>query len=387
MTEALGTHNALSDVAPAELADVIHLDDHRDLITEEAFQEQQTALAALSPYDVHVVRRKTHKDPVRTSHGTFYQETARYSDGAVRLTTIGVPNKIRVPYVVSEGDAWFTGPDGFNRIGIEQLVNDGFVVVANHHHGRHSILPTSKDRLVTFAKFLASKSLGKSAAQDHALLNDLAENSGFDTEHVISRGYSRKAMTGEAFLAQAPAQGREVIWSDFEGECFARGVGHLAMMLGVAKQLPAELRTMKEVISQALNGPEIEMDEDYREVSLGDYAKTLDPHPLNLAHELAWQRLLITGDAGKYAKAVPLDAKGVRTIYIDDYSGQQADWQETHSVRPGIEILLEDGSHLSGAELRMLLIKRQRMLNLRTTLEERELDFSGLHYSDVLGER
>jgi hypothetical protein len=345
---------------------------------------QQTALDSLPSYPVRVVRRNSHKDPVRTSHGTFYQETARYSDGAVRLTTIGVPHQVRIPNAVVSGDPWFTGPNGFNRVEIEQLVNDGFVVVWNHHQGRHSVAPTSREHIRTIARFLTSKSLAKSASQDHALLDKLGETAGFDTDNIIRRGYSRSAMSGEAFIAQAalPSIGREVVWSDLEGACFARKVGHLAMAKGVSKQLPHEVQAVLDIKRQLAVA--VQEDADHRIANLEELKGTLDFHPLNMLHELAWQRLLITGDAGRYAQAIPLHARGVRTAYKHDFSGQQLDWRRIHAPRQGISIIEEDGGHLSGAEPRMLHKKRMRMLRLRDYYEEHGFSFTGLTYQDIL---
>jgi len=382
----IGLNAKISPEIAGDLENVVPI--HGSLSEESLFssplEAQQAALNSLADYPVRVIRRNSLKDPIRTPKGTFYQETARYSDGAVRLTTIGVPHKVRVPNAVVSGDPWFTGPDGFNRIEIEQLVNDGFVVVWNHHQGRHSVAPTSREHIRTLARFLTSKSLAKSASQDHALLDKLGEQANFDTQNVIRRGYSRSAMSGEAFIAQAALSnvGREIIWSDLEGACYARKVGHWAMAKGVSKQLPHEIQAVIDIKRQL--AASLKEDDDHRPATLEDYKGTLDVHPLNLIHEFAWQRLLITGDAGRYAQAIPLEARGVRTAYEHDFSGQQIDWRRIHAPRQGIFIIEEEGGHLSGAEPRMLQKKRMRMLRLRNYFEEHGYSFSGLTYRDVL---
>jgi hypothetical protein len=346
-----------------------------------AEQAQQAALEALPPYDVQVMRRTPHKEPETTAEGTFHQETVRYSDGAVRLVTIGLPHEARSPYPISSGDPWFTGPNGFNRHKITQFVADGYPVVWNHHQGRHSLKPNSAAHAQTVLRFLTSKSVSKSAAQDHALLNDLAPHADFDASRVIREGYSRSAMSGEAFIAQTalPDNSREVVWSDLEAACFVRKVGFLTFGAMVAKQLPRELQTLAQIGIEAAD-----QSENTPAPQLSDYAGTLDVHPLNLAHEIAWLRLLISGDCGAHAEAVPLGAKGVRTVYRHDIASQQADQQRIHAVRAGIAVLNEDGGHLAGATLRMRRIKQGRFLALLDYMSEHDMDLSAIMPRDIL---
>lgn len=329
-----------------------------------AYEAQQSALAALPSYSVQVVRRTSHKDPEVTDQATYYEETVRYDDGAVRLATIAVPRLVRCAYPISTGDPWYTGPSGFNRAKIKSMAADGFVVVANHHQGRHAFLPTSRDNLQTMAHFLTSKGVGKSAAQDHALLDDLGRNASFPVDAVIRDGYSRSAVAGEAFIAQTATSSvlRTVEWSDLEAAVFARKVGHLAFLRLLSQQVPHELKTLSDIGLQLARGETANM-------SLSDYLGTVDVHPLNIVHEVVWLGLLLSGDAGIYAKAVPLDARGIRTTYRYDYASQQADWQAIHEPRKNLTLLQEAGGHLAGATPSMRHKRRLRFQRLRDYAE------------------
>ncbi len=344
---------------------------------------QQQALAGLPLYDVEVTRRSSHKRIEENEHGIFWQESVRYSDDAVRLATIGIPHEPISRYPIVAADAWYTGPNGFNSFEIKQAMAAGFPIIWNHHQGRHAIAPTSRQHINTIAHSLTSKSIGKSAAQDHALLKSLDGERSLQTDRVIRKGYSRGAMTGEAFIAlsQLPSIDRQVIWSDLEGACFARKVGYLSMMTNLAKQIPAELLTLAEITLDETAKPNLP---DGPYLSLRELLGTTDLNLINQAHELAWCRLLICGDAGKYAEAIAINAVGVRTVYQSDLAGQQADWRRIHAPRKGIEVLTEPGGHLAGATWRMLFKKQTRLRNLASYLLEHDNDVSQLRPIDVL---
>ncbi|MBC7707905.1 hypothetical protein H7Y63_01645 [Polaromonas sp.] len=339
----------------------------------------------LPHYPVEVIRQTQHRPTVENSSGIFLSQSVRFTDGAVRLVTIGLPHDPVSDYPIISTDAWFTGPTGFNRFELEQAVAAGFPVIWNHHQGRHAVKPNSPERIHTVTKSLSSKSLSKSAAQDHALLDHMDGSYDFSTDQVIRKGYSRGAMSGEVFIAQCefPENNRQVVWSDLEGACFARRVGYVAFSKGFLKQLPGEIKTLAE-ISRDMSKNAFTNKAGEAKPTLDDFLGTFDPHVMNVAHELAWLRLLIGGEAGQYAHAIPRNAKGIRTIYEGDYSGQQADWQTLHAVRPGLKILVEPGAHLAGATNRMITKKQARLRKMAKYLVDNDGDITHLSAKDVL---
>lgn len=345
--------------------------------TPEGFLDaQQAALASLEPYDVAVERRTAYGKPIRLAHGTLFRETVRYTDGAVRLATIGQPDKPVATQVFSTSDPWLTGPNGFNQVEMAELLRNGFHFVWNHHQGRHAALPINPSRVRTMLHFLSSKSVGKSAAHDMALLDAVTDTAAFRTDEVIRKGYSRSAMAGEAFLALCALRGdaRKTVWSDLEAACFTQSVSHRGLLELLAKQAPHEAAVLAEIGRDIAMGSPINEDGDA--IDAQNYLRTLDFHPLNAAHELAWIRLFIGGDTGKYARAVPLDARGLRTFYEHDFMSQEAHQTELHQNRPHIGILHERGAHLSGATAAMLRKKSARLRNLGEYALEHEGDFS-----------
>lgn len=348
-------------------------------LTPEA--DQQLALASIPRHEVDVVKRTTHKGPEHTASATYYEETVRYTDGTVRLMTLGVPKKLLCETPIVSGDPWCTSPSGFNRKKIETLTEVGIPVVWNHHQGRHAVVPNSRARIKTMVRSVWSKSLDKSAAQDHALLDNLSATVGFRTDSVIREGYSRPAMSGEAFIALAAYAGRHVVWSDLEAACYARRAGLVSYGLTVLRQLPHEIvelaGTAREIAASS-------QDPVLIHVTPRDYMGTLDLHLLNVIHEIGWNRPLVNGDAGKYAAAVPLNHKGVRTTYSHDYSGQQAEWKRIHRDRPGIYLLTLAGAHLSGARPSMLTLKRNRFARIVSYALTHDQDLSDIGYRDVL---
>lgn len=347
---------------------------------------QQNALSALPPYDVRVLRRSTHKEKEELTYGTFHQETVRYSDGAVRLVSIGEPNPSYFqkdgisPNVIVSGDPYFTGPDGINADKLRSMVQLGYHVVWPHHQGRHSVAPTSREHLQTMWRFLSNKGVGRSAHQDQALLDHLAPSAAFSTQEVHVEGYSRSSMKGQAFVALSEQHDRKVIYSDLDAPCFAHESSPKELIEGFLRQLPhgvrglGRLATQVSTLGAAMGEPN----------KLRGYLGTFDPHPLNLLHELAWMRPLINGDAGTYAEAMPLDSLGVITLFDKDYMSQQADWRRIHAARPGIVIREKEGSHLAGAYPENLKLKYDRFERIQQYRLEHNLSLTGIEITDIL---
>ena len=360
---------------------LVSTDPEFDISLVGAFEAQQTAFADMPGYEVEVIDRSPFGAPEETDAGKFHQEKVRFSDGAVRLVTVGEPQTLESPYPIVSGDPWYTGSDGFNKWSIQQQVGAGFAVIWPHHQGRHSLKPNSRDHIKTAARFLLTKSVGKSAAQDHALLDHMAPTLDFDVSRVIRKGYSRSAMSGEAFIAQTalPEVKREVVWSDLEAACFAKKVGHIGFLTVLFGQLPDELKTLAKVLSEA-----VDHGEDGLSPDLSDMAKTVDLHPLNMTHEAAWLRLLISGDTGVYARAIPLDARGVRTVYTRDRASQHAEQERIHAFRGNIAVIERPGTHLSGATRQELHVKRERDARLLHYMQEHDNDLSEIRPADIL---
>lgn len=381
-------YKAPHDMAAGEVADIIDLFNPRE---NEGFldspeQLQQAAFEALPSYQVRVVRRSSRGKPEELDFGTFYEESVRFSDGAVRLVTIGKPNPHYFghdeisPNVIVSGDPYGTGPNGLNNDKIKAMVELGYHVVWPHHQGRHSVWPTTREHRQTLWRFLSSKSVGKTAHQDHALLNDMAPNADFETDDVNIEGYSRSSMKGKAFIALARLYGRHVIYADLDAPCFAHEASPVELLTTFAKQLPHEAKGMGRLAEQvstlgaAMGNPK----------KLREYAGTLDVHPLNLLHELAWMRPLINGDSGTYGEAMPLDSVGVTTLFSEDYMSQAADWRRIHANRPGMAILDEPGPHLAGAWPENLQKKYERFARLQQVRIEKGMSLTGLTIEDIV---
>ncbi len=378
--KALPLSTSPPDMSGSKLAIIPSPDEKGFFSPEEA---QGAALESLPTYDVQVVKRRAYGEPETDEHGSYYQETVRYSDGAVRLCTIGTPHAPNSDHVVHSADPWVTGANGFNNIEIKQLVRNGFHVAWSHHHGRHAPWPTNRQRLLTMARFLSSKSIAKAAAQEHALLDNLAATAPFDTASVIRKGYSRSAMTGEAFIAQSAQRGdRQVVWSDLEAACFLQGVGITGLAKILVQQLPYEMKALLDIALSVQRG--VPAGRDGSTMSLLDYHGTFDIHPLNVAHEAAWVKLLVGGDTGVFARAVPLHTRGLRTTYKHDIMAQAAKWQDHYAVRPNLTLVEKPGAHFSGAAPEILAEKDARYYRLGRYIVDHEGDLSTITAADIL---
>lgn len=352
----------------------------------EAIEAQRAAEASLYDYPVHVVRRSTHKEPVQTPYATFYRETVRYTDGAIRLTTIAEPNESHFgrdrisPYAVVSGDPWTAGPEGLNKGKINRLAKLGYHVIWNHHQGRHAVWPTSRERLNTAVRFLSSKSVGKSAHHDHALLDDLAAVLPVDAQNVIREGYSRSAMSGKAFAALGERYSRKTVWLDVDAPCFAHEGSVMELLATAAEQIPSEIKGF--AVLAIKHAVDAFHKKDWRRIPrlLG----TLDPHLLNIAHETAWIRPLINGDAGIYGRAMPLDIPGVCVLYTQDKMSHHEDWEYMHSTRPNLAVVRLEGPHLAGAYPENLQKKYDRFNRLMEYMRQNGMSLSGVTPKHVL---
>ncbi len=358
------------------------------LFLAEAILAHDEAYQALGEYPVKVVSRTTHKDPETVPYGEIRQETVRYSDGAVRLATITTPNQDYrgergvSPYVMSSGDPWITGPDGLNRIKIEQYTEAGFGVVWQHHQGRHAVWPTSRARVQTMARFLSNKSVGRSAYHDHALLDDLDGTVDFRVDHTIREGFSRSAMAGKAYIALCKKFGRVNVWADLDADCFEHSLNPAELLHTGARQLVGEATGLARLIYRLTN----EALETGDNSMLEKLAGTFDAHPLNMIHEAAWIPLLINGDSGALGAAMPLDAAGVNTLFSRDWMSQSASVLDQQSVRPFFEVLHEDGPHIYGAYPEYLDKKLLRFDKVMTYMILNDMSLTGIRPSDVVPE-
>ena len=342
--------------------------------------DQQAAFDALPPYSVNVLERKTHKDLGETPYGRFTQEAVHFDDGAIRLVTRGEPKqkyfgrKAISPYPISEGDPWLTGPHGLNEEVTDRLVELGYPVIWLHHQGRHASW-----NFRTMARFLSTKSVGKSAHHDHALFDNL-EVSGvdFSTFEVIRGGFSRSAMSGEAFVAEAPLYDRTILHSDLTAKCFAHVPNLFEFVKTMSDQGPEEARGLVRLIGNLIcreRGGEIGI--------IKKYAGTLDLHPMNILHELAWIRPLLSGDDGIYSGAIPLDTPGVRVFLTKDEMSHYTHHQLIHAKHPNLAILVEPGSHLDGAHQIAVDNRIERFANVIKYMRKHDMNLVGMkpkHY-------
>lgn len=355
-------------------------------------EAQRKALETLPPYEVHITRWSEHKKPETVDQGTFHQETVRFSDGAVRLMTRFVPSENWFgtsgisPYPISATDALGTGPNGFNRWLMEQLAEEGFPIIWLHHQGRHSVLPFTRARWQTMQRFLANKSVGRSAHHQLALLNHLDGKLPHQTRQVVKIGDSRSSMEGEAEEALAPGYGCEVLYADYNAECFSHRAGADELIRLGLDQLPRErqalIRNIAEIAKEDLPN------RDFRRL-LG-FIGTMDMRPLNLLHEAAWMRPLFNGDSGMYSKAVPLDAVGHRTQLSGDDMSHQTEVEQIHSIRPDIHVDIlsgPKGERLQHIDLLSSYVQNRRMGRMRRVtnfMYEHDMDLTGIKLSDVL---
>lgn len=355
-------------------------------VTEkDPLKAQQEAFNNLPRYDVNVVSRQTHKNLGETNYAKFTQELVNFSDGAIRLLTRAEPkisyfgNNIS-PYPISSGDALFTGPDGLNKEYIDEYAKLGYNVIWLHHQGRHTNKPDSISNIKNLLNFLTTKSVGKSAHHDHALLDDLeySQSVNFDTFVLIRDGFSRSAMSGEAFIAEAPNYQRSVVHSDLSAKCFALNTDINGLMYLAKKQGPDELKGFLKVVRHVLNR-EIHGENGITK----NYAGTLDLHPLNLIHELAWIPTLVNGDNGIYSRAIPLHTSGIRGFLNKDRMSQYKEHEIIHEVNPNLVLIVEDGAHVDGA---IVENKIKRFSLVMDYMRSHDMSITGLRPIDYIPE-
>src|SRR3989344_3952693 len=374
------------------------LNDEGVLIAERLIAE---ARANLPPYDVEVVRRTTHKDkkPERDEFGTYYQETVRFNDGAVRLLTIGEPDPNRVgtdnisPIPIAEGDSLFTGPHGLSKNIMRGYMGLGIPVYWVHHQGRHSVKPDSMEHLKTLWHFISAKGVGRSTHQEHALFDDLGMN-GHQTKYMMRGGFSRSSMQAESFISTQDEHDRTTVYSDTQATCFAHEADARELIDVAVKQLPREawagIKLLSKLGIRALKATTIE--------EITSLAGTIDLHPLNMAHELAWLRLLTDGASGIQARAIPLGHVGVRTVLSGDTMSHGADQQQIHNTRPEMEVIVlhkkdgkvtpEFGMHDKGKDLMHVDGASPKVLQLRLDRLARAMVFAknhGMNETSLLG--
>ncbi|MDQ5885640.1 MAG: hypothetical protein QG628_37 [Patescibacteria group bacterium] len=377
--------SSLEHISPASSSQFLpELESAVKPIAALELEAQQQAFLELPTYEVNVLRRTTHKDLGETPYARFTQEVVRFDDGAVRLLTRTAPkeryfsNSGVIPYAISGGDALFTGPDGMNAEFIDSYAKIGYPVIWLHHQGRHAPFPTNRERVKTMAHFLSSKSVGKSAHHDHAVIDDLESKEAvdFNTAVLLRDGFSRSSMSGEAFIAMAPNFDRTVPHSDLTAKCFALHIGFASLVELAVVQGPEEakgfFRVVQNIVRRELAG---------EKGILRKYAGTFDLHILNIMHEMAWIPPLISGDSGTYSKAIPIQTSGVRGFLSKDSMSQYEEHAVIHADHPNLVLLLEDGAHVDGAIIEKKIVRWERVA---TYMRRNGMSLQGMKPSDYL---
>lgn len=347
---------------------------------DEALLAQQEALATLTMPQVAVISRKSRNDPERFAGSTIYRESVRFSDGSVRLATIVEPDVPVTDVLTVSADPWVTGEKGFNKGEIEQMAELSLPLVWLHHQSRHRIFPPTRSRLLTLTNLATSKGIAQAAGQELALVNDLSTNSDRDHKKLMRRGYSRSGMSGNAFIVQAEEQGAEVVFSHHEAECFPHAIGMVALAKTFVKQSVREGITISGGATELIN---------LRDVGgtvcrVVEYLQTLDIHPMNIANEMLWIKEFMSGEAGDYAQAVRLDAKGIRLHYEADEWAQISKWLPINNSRPGIVTVEMPGAHTAGARRKMRTIKGKIFSNIAEYALGHYRQLDGIRVNDVL---
>ncbi len=114
---------------------------------------------------------------------------------------------------------------------------------------------------------------------------------------------------------------------------------------------------------------------------------TFDLHPMNVVHEIAWILPLLNGESGKYANAVPLNARGVRTLFKNDKMSQHESWQAAHADRPGIEFLILPGSHLTLALPEIQAMRHDRFTRLLNQMKQHNFKLPDVDFNYVINNR
>lgn len=341
--------------------------------TEGVFDSERYYPNGLPRHDIHVVRRISHKDAHETINGTFYEEQVHFSDGAVRVATRAISKrKEKVDVTVSATDALCTGPSGYNRDVMNGLLVNGYDIEWLHHMGPELDPPKNLAEALRCARFLIRKSVGRSAHQHHAFLDDI----GLDTVALI--GDSRGGMTGEAIIALSPFFKRSIAFSHFKAQCFEhrpRG----KEWLDIAASPKELVRSFGRV---ALELAQEDRRNDFRKVRA--YGGTIDPDAMNILHEIAWMPVLMSGETGRYAERVPDDSIGVRELLLQDSWSQVDCWQQTHAHRPNIRFVLRNGNHLDLARQAYVRYRNDMFARLGTELKGKSNDMSQVDLDYVI---
>jgi len=366
---------------------LIHIDPRRqsgDFFTQ-ALAAQQAALGSLALPEVTVVRRTSRGEPEHTGHATIYQESVRFSDGAVRLGTFVEPDNPAAEEWWSSADPFCTGDRGFNRGEIEQMAQTGLKLGWLHHQGRHRVLPRNLEHAKTLWNIVGSKGVAQAAAQEAAFMKSVIGVESFAGVTVMRRGYSRSAQSANPFAVAVEQEGGTVGFSFHEAEVFPHRTSFLGMAKSTARQGKAELGAIVGIARSLRGSDQEELSED--DGGLGEYARTFDAHVLNIVNELCWINKFRSGEAGKAAQAVDLGARGIRLHYQRDQWAHLPDWLRINDARPGIVTVALPGAHTSGASPEMRMIKGVAFHNIANYAREHGGSLAGVTAMEVLPEQ
>jgi hypothetical protein len=180
----------------------------------------------------------------------------------------------------------------------------------------------------------------------------------------------------------AAAEGATVEFSHHEAEVFPEKLSFAGLAINAAIQAGVEAGAIV-AIARSLRGKDSDVSHE-KGGSLSDYARTFDTHVLNVLNEILCINKFRSGEAGAYARAVGLDARGIRLHYSRDRWAKVDEWLAINDPRPGIVTVQAPGAHSSGASPEMRALKGQTFSNIANFAREHSGDISTMTAVQVL---
>lgn len=284
--------------------------------------------------------------PERHDYATYYRHQVTMENGSRYLVTItDIPTKYQQAssdVANIETTAWLTQPDGLNKRRMAALAKQAIPTV-------FVSVQQNRDRF---------GQLDKNAHNELEILKAMAERYDYDSEHALTNGISRGAMTALAVSSIAKQHDIDIPYTDAIVPCFPRGLNLKRDLAAYAQLLPHEASTLQAIREVPLK-------------YLWRYPKTLDT---NLFQQLKEIPTLLSGEVGKQIQQhMDADTFGYVTVYRGDVMSQGSRWQRLLATAdyPNMVIATKDGGgHLSCVGNDCFTDWQQRMQTIAEIMHE-----------------
>jgi hypothetical protein len=314
----------------------------------------------ISPeYDKPTCSLEQVAEPIERESGTYTEYLATFPDGMTYGVFFGKPKEEKTEVTAVFGTPWMTSfdIDGLNGLLAQDISSLGMGTMII---GSEGYTPLEEGATAPI-----KPKLEYSAANLLSIFEQAQKEGLIKSDKMVYEGMSRSANMGIAVAALAPLFDVDLVFADIKAPIYAD------------KFDPTSPRDVLELgIQAAMEAFAVGALFRFVRNNEKSVAATVNPRPRVLRHELGKIGSFMSGDVGKFLKALPKNTAATVTEYFKDLFSKRSAFEGKSKKNHGVFYKTRPGGHLEGLvsdESRREYAARVKLLMEGSHLEGDEL--------------